>query len=305
MASGSEAQSIGYGDNSVRQKFTGYERDDETGLDFAQARYFASFQGRFTSPDPFNPVVDIDNEDDFEEYLSQPQNWNRYTYVWNNPLKYVDPYGEDVYVVSYTTGNSSGDDELRRAAETRAQEIQKMKGFDPKKDTVLLRGVKTKDDFKDLLKDAGLLEKTYGKVGQVSLFSHSGVGDGPVFHDTSGRAAQFTKSELATLKVNWSGSAEAKFYGCNTAQNFCQNFANAQGVSAYGYDRYAYFSSNPRKREGPNATGSLYLIAADGWENRSTLDISRVTVASIRWCVAIQHQNQHQQLDREGERCIC
>ncbi len=159
------------------------------------------------------------------------------------------------------------DDELRRAAETRAQEIQKMKGFDPKKDTVLLRGVKTKDDFKDLLKDAGLLEKTYGKVGQVSLFSHSGVGDGPVFHDTSGRAAQFTKSELATLKVNWSGSAEAKFYGCNTAQNFCQNFANAQGVSAYGYDRYAYFSSNPRKREGPNATGSLYLIAADGWEN--------------------------------------
>ena len=75
----------------------------------------------------------------------------------------------------------------------------------------MLRGVKTKDDFKDLLKDAGLLEKTYGKVGQVSLFSHSGVGDGPVFHDTSGRAAQFTKSESA-IKLNWSGSAEAKFY---------------------------------------------------------------------------------------------
>jgi RHS repeat-associated protein len=249
----------------VRQQFAGYERDNETGLDFAQARYFASVQGRFTSPDPFNPVVDIDDEDDFEEYLGQPQNWNRYAYVWNNPLKYVDPDGEKVYVVTYTTGNSEGDDELRRSAETRAQEIQKSKGFDPKKDTVLLRGVKTKEDFKDVLKEANRLGKTYGKVEQISLFSHSGV-DGPVFHDASGRGAQFSVSELATLKVNWSGSATAKFYGCRTA-TFCQNFANVQRVPSYGYDKYAYFSSSPKKREGPNPTGPLYLIAADGWEN--------------------------------------
>jgi hypothetical protein len=78
---------------------------------------------------------------------------------------------------------------------------------------------------------------------------------------------QFTSSELAKLKVNWSGTATAKFYGCNTAQNFCQNFANTQRVPSYGYDRYAYFSSNLKKREGPKATGPLYLIAADGWEN--------------------------------------
>jgi RHS repeat-associated protein len=36
----------------VRQKFTGYERDSESGLDYAHARYYASSQGRFTSPDP-------------------------------------------------------------------------------------------------------------------------------------------------------------------------------------------------------------------------------------------------------------
>jgi RHS repeat-associated protein len=257
----------GYTSDNVRQKFVGYERDIETGLDFAQARYFSNIQGRFTGVDPYNPVVDIDDEDDFKEYLGQPQHWNRYAYVWNNPLKYIDPDGEKVYVVTYTTGNSSGDDELRRAAETRAQQIQKSKGFDSKKDTVLLRGVKTKQDFENALTDAGKLEKTYGKVEQVSLFSHSGVGQGPVFHDSSGKAVQFTTSELASLKVNWSGSAEAKFYGCNTAQNFCQNFANAQGVPSYGYDRYAYFSSSPSKREGPNSTGPLYLIAADGWEN--------------------------------------
>src|SRR5947209_6707791 len=41
----------GSGDNN-RKKFTGYERDSETGLDFAQARYDSSSQGRFTSGDP-------------------------------------------------------------------------------------------------------------------------------------------------------------------------------------------------------------------------------------------------------------
>jgi RHS repeat-associated protein len=40
--------------DAVTQKFTGQERDSETGLDFFQARYFSGPQGRFTSPDePF------------------------------------------------------------------------------------------------------------------------------------------------------------------------------------------------------------------------------------------------------------
>jgi len=38
------------GDNN-RKRFTGYERDNETGLDFAQARYDSSGLGRFSSPD--------------------------------------------------------------------------------------------------------------------------------------------------------------------------------------------------------------------------------------------------------------
>jgi RHS repeat-associated protein len=62
-------------------KFTGYEADDETGLNFAQARFQSSVQGRFTSADPLsgNP--------------HRPQSWNRYAYVLNNPLKLVDPTG--------------------------------------------------------------------------------------------------------------------------------------------------------------------------------------------------------------------
>ena len=64
-------------------KFTGKERDTESGLDYFGARYFASLQGRFTSPDL--PFVD--------QHLANPQSWNLYTYVRNNPISYLDPDG--------------------------------------------------------------------------------------------------------------------------------------------------------------------------------------------------------------------
>ncbi|MBK6587771.1 MAG: hypothetical protein IPG22_05575 [Acidobacteria bacterium] len=89
-------RSSGSGWSSVsapRQKFTGYERDSESGLDFAQARYFGSSVGRFSSADPYNIVVDSSNRSDLNIYLKNAQNWNRYTYSLNNPLKIVDPSG--------------------------------------------------------------------------------------------------------------------------------------------------------------------------------------------------------------------
>ena len=75
----------GYVADGVRQKFTSYERDNETGLDYAQARYYASAQGRFTSPDPFMGSAK----------RGVPQSWNRYTYCLNSPLVLVDPSGLD------------------------------------------------------------------------------------------------------------------------------------------------------------------------------------------------------------------
>ena len=71
-----------YGD-STRQKFTGYERDEESNLDFGQARYYSSSLGRFFSVDPENAGAKI-----FDS-----QSWNGYTYVRGNPLVYTDPDG--------------------------------------------------------------------------------------------------------------------------------------------------------------------------------------------------------------------
>jgi RHS repeat-associated protein len=74
----------GYGaDDGIRQQFTGYERDTESGLDYAQARYYNSRHGRFTSADPLTASATIRN----------PQTFNRYSYVTNSPYKFTDPLG--------------------------------------------------------------------------------------------------------------------------------------------------------------------------------------------------------------------
>jgi len=68
-------------DNAI--KFTGKERDAETGLDYFGFRYYSGAHGRFTSPDPFMGSANVAN----------PQTWNRYAYARNNPLRYIDPLG--------------------------------------------------------------------------------------------------------------------------------------------------------------------------------------------------------------------
>ena len=80
---GGRTQQEGYNTDNVRQHFTGYENDLETGLNYAQARYQSPGQGRFTSVDPLMASADI----------TDPQSLNRYSYVQNDPLNAVDPTG--------------------------------------------------------------------------------------------------------------------------------------------------------------------------------------------------------------------
>lgn len=71
-------------------KFTGKERDSESGLDNFEARYFGSSMGRFMSPDP--------DQDSGSDNMGDPQMWNGYAYVDNNPLSRNDPSGRTVSI---------------------------------------------------------------------------------------------------------------------------------------------------------------------------------------------------------------
>jgi RHS repeat-associated protein len=63
-------------------RFGGYERD-ATGLDYAQQRYYSSTLGRFISPAPYAGSA----------HAGDPDSWNRYAFVNNDPMDGVDPTG--------------------------------------------------------------------------------------------------------------------------------------------------------------------------------------------------------------------
>ncbi len=71
-----------YASGSVTKwKFTSYERDSESGNDYAMMRSYINRLGRFNAPDPVSGSA------------FDPQTWNRYSYVANNPVNQTDPSG--------------------------------------------------------------------------------------------------------------------------------------------------------------------------------------------------------------------
>ncbi len=84
MPYGEEVPRANQGTDKVRQKFTSYERDNETELDFAQARMYANRLGRFTAVDPSGKSIS----------KLDPQSWNRYSYCYNRPLILMDNNGK-------------------------------------------------------------------------------------------------------------------------------------------------------------------------------------------------------------------
>ena len=66
--------------------FTSYQRDSESGLDYALARYYDSRTGTFLMTDPIAGKP------------GDPQSWNRYAYVHNNPIMVTDPSGKFAFL---------------------------------------------------------------------------------------------------------------------------------------------------------------------------------------------------------------
>jgi hypothetical protein len=84
-------------------------------LDYFGARYYSNGAGRFASPD--EPFID--------QSESNPQSWNLYSYVHNNPLNAIDPDGRAVLVCS-NNGNSTScgwasDDDYKKARDADSQ----------------------------------------------------------------------------------------------------------------------------------------------------------------------------------------
>jgi RHS repeat-associated protein len=95
----------GYGSSKTNRGYTGHEMLDAFSIVHMNGRIYDSQLGRFLQADPM------------VEDPSNGQNFNRYTYVWNNPLAYTDPSGfmsvrslfravAGVFIASYLPGAS-------------------------------------------------------------------------------------------------------------------------------------------------------------------------------------------------------
>lgn len=84
--------------SSNRYKFTGKERDAESGLDYFGARYYGSSMGRWMSADPLQIS---------QQRILDPQQWNMYSYVRNSPLSAVDPDGRELHIIVVNHANVS------------------------------------------------------------------------------------------------------------------------------------------------------------------------------------------------------
>jgi RHS repeat-associated protein len=74
----------GYGGaDGTRQQYAQTERDEGTGLDHTWWRKYEQRSGRWTSPDPYLGSMST----------GDPQSFNRYAYVQNDPVNFIDPSG--------------------------------------------------------------------------------------------------------------------------------------------------------------------------------------------------------------------
>lgn len=234
----------------MRQQFTSYERDAETELDYAQARYYKSLHGRFTSTDP---IIISDAQ------VSNPQGWNLYVYVGNNPLAFTDPFGMERVKLGRHT-----EEEINKRLKEVNDEIDKIgktknKTEEQKKEQAKLKAERTTLEIeKEGNKVVGSLLKSLESKGElnglkltdftVSTDSKNDFNDDARISDNPGKGAAafvlkgysqeiFINTKSSDYALWKSGDADGVLYG-GTALRHEQVHRDNRGDS--GSEKAAY-----------------------------------------------------------------
>jgi RHS repeat-associated protein len=275
--------------SEFQYKYNGKEYQDELGLNFYDfgARNYDAAIGRWMNIDPM---------------AGKWQEYSPYNYTLNNPMFFVDPNGEDVYLYYYVKSNNKEDNSMfMNSAMTRATEM--------------LSTMKDGDVFKiSFVEDLGSLESTvendvkelspiYGGTREVGIFSHAGL-DGPIGSKPASKDALYNKGDLGAdgravaqnstqLSINgWSkidfnfindGKSRANFFGCNTGRdpdgegsrksftttlsslaNFKDVKVGVQPSSSYPSMFTNVRETNSAMRSGDFKSQTTYMVAAPG-----------------------------------------
>jgi RHS repeat-associated protein len=91
--------------------------DRLVGLDYFGARYYSAAMGRWTSADPYSILLEAGSREELDAFLAEPQRWNKYTYSLHDPLKYVDPDGNNPVLMQLLQRLSPYGDKAAAAAQ--------------------------------------------------------------------------------------------------------------------------------------------------------------------------------------------
>jgi RHS repeat-associated protein len=184
------------GKSAKRYRFTGMERDDETGLNYHNARYYIPWLGRWLNPDPIGIGDGV----------------NVYAYCKNNPVKHIDKEGTQTTTEDSTKKEPLKDESLLLAAPT--GNANPARPQEQKKEIAVL------DEYsgKDAKKARGPVDYDTGSGG----YNVEIPGDATTFPDKDG----------ATKYIGWkdkAGKAHEYFW-----DNKLNAFANFERTEIYG-----------------------------------------------------------------------
>ncbi|MEA2008840.1 MAG: RHS repeat-associated core domain-containing protein, partial [Chloroflexota bacterium] len=241
------------GTNPTDYLYTGQRQEAEIGLYFYNARFYDSALARFTQADTIIPGA------------GNPMALDRYAYVENNSLKYIDLYGHEKYIIIY--GTDPNTNSFRAAAETQYQEALDA-GYS--KEDILIVDVSTDDEF-----FAAIANSEENEIEQIHIFSHGWAED--IDHVWRGGLQLFFGSphvenqltledfgvEEQALSNRFSDDAEMHVNACQVGRGaFPQDLANVLGITVYAYDQDLKFWQLP-KSQNPFLAPLLYPYTGD------------------------------------------
>jgi len=215
-------------------------------------------------------------------------------YAWcgNNPVRIVDPTGEDVYLYYYVNGNTHngrpdpGADAMFWASALSRSRDMLENGTIKEGDAYVIRSVSDLGTIGDLVQqDVEKYSPQFGKTAEFGLWSHGAL-EGPIgSEDTSGPYKlddhQMSPEGWGNINFNWKeGDAKALFYGCRTAteepgqatawaRTISRN-PNMENVAVYGQTVRSWPSESPDRVYSPSGTppylsylgGNIYMVGA-------------------------------------------
>ena len=202
--------------NRIWPRYTGKERDTESGLDYFGARYFSSNMGRMMSPDWSAKAEPVPYAK-----LGDPQSLNLYAYVGNNPLRFTDPTGH----YELNASNCNGDAKCQKKYDKAANKFESRR----------------EKDLKSKNADVRAAAGNYGAKGEVNGvhvgFANLNTGANPIYGsvDPSGSTPGNVNIQV-TLDFGRAGNAETQTHeGTHVGDD--SKFLNSYDPVAGGYNQ--------------------------------------------------------------------